>query len=100
MELPGRGARYGEAPYDAIESLLPALAEELRLEFDAPFALFGHSMGARIAFELARYFRDTDWPKPSHVFVSGSCAPQRRPPQTALLIGRMPEALWPSGDLT
>jgi medium-chain acyl-[acyl-carrier-protein] hydrolase len=41
-----------------------------------PFAFFGHSLGAFIAFELARELRREDAPGPVHLFVSGARAPQ------------------------
>jgi medium-chain acyl-[acyl-carrier-protein] hydrolase len=50
---------------------------------DRPFALFGHSLGAVLAFELARYLSSAGGPSPSHLIVSGHAAPQipdERPP--------------------
>jgi len=48
--LPGRGARFRESPLTAIEPVIEALAEEIGPLLDRPFALFGHSLGAAIAF--------------------------------------------------
>lgn len=81
VELPGRGSRYCEAPCQGIEELVTLVAAELAPELSSgvPFALFGHSMGALIAYELARCLRDRGEIQPSHLFVSGSCAPHRRP---------------------
>jgi medium-chain acyl-[acyl-carrier-protein] hydrolase len=42
---------------------------------DIPFALFGHSMGALIAFELSRALRRSGRNMPIHLFVSAVCAP-------------------------
>src|SRR5215470_7371202 len=42
---------------------------------DRPFAFFGHSMGARIAFEVARHLRSLGLPQPLHLFISGCRAP-------------------------
>jgi medium-chain acyl-[acyl-carrier-protein] hydrolase len=55
-----------------VESVAEALSELL----DRPFALFGHSMGSLIAFELARLLRRTKGPQPACLFVSGQRAPQ------------------------
>jgi medium-chain acyl-[acyl-carrier-protein] hydrolase len=43
---------------------------------DRPFALYGHSMGALIAYELARRLREAGRAEPVHLFVSGCRAPQ------------------------
>src|SRR5579863_10285259 len=53
--LPGREARSAEAPIDSFDALVDALAAALRPHLSGrPFAFFGHSMGAPLAFELAR----------------------------------------------
>jgi surfactin synthase thioesterase subunit len=43
-----------------------------------PFAFFGHSMGAAVAFELARELRRRSCPLPSMLIASGARAPQFR----------------------
>lgn len=75
VELPGRGARMGEAPYRSLPPLVEALADALQPLFDRPYALFGHSMGGLVGFELARVLRRRGWPQPGHLFVSASPAP-------------------------
>ena len=65
-----------EAPFTRIEHLVPALAEALRPQLDKPFAFFGHSMGAMIAFELARELRRRGQTPPLHLLVAGRRAPQ------------------------
>ena len=40
------------------------------------YAFFGHSMGAMIAFDLARWLRRNGLPAPVQLFVSGRPAPQ------------------------
>jgi medium-chain acyl-[acyl-carrier-protein] hydrolase len=78
VELPGRGARYAQPLFTELVPLAEALARELRPELDAPFAFFGHSLGAILAFEVTRMLRRTQGPMPLHLFVSGSRAPQAR----------------------
>ncbi len=78
VELPGRGARMGEAPFLRLPPLVRALADALEPLLDRPFAFFGHSMGGLVAFELARLLRRRGWPQPCHLFVSASPAPPRR----------------------
>jgi medium-chain acyl-[acyl-carrier-protein] hydrolase len=78
VQLPGRGARMFEPPYTSLPTLINDVAIGLRPYLNKPFVLFGHSMGAVIAFELARYFRARGIPKPLHLFVSGSSSPRHR----------------------
>ncbi|MGH1555837.1 thioesterase II family protein [Streptomyces sp. L7] len=78
VELPGRGMRIGEQPFSRLAPLVRALADAMEPLFDRPFALFGHSLGGLVAFELARLLRRRGWPVPCHLFVSASAAPARR----------------------
>jgi medium-chain acyl-[acyl-carrier-protein] hydrolase len=43
-----------------------------------PFAFFGHSMGAVVAFELAQHLRRKNQPAPKALYVSGARAPRFR----------------------
>ena len=71
-ELPGRGTRLREAPLTEIEQVLEGLQPALELvRAGRPLAVFGHSFGAFLAFELARRL---DAP-PIACFVSGARAP-------------------------
>jgi medium-chain acyl-[acyl-carrier-protein] hydrolase len=45
---------------------------------DGPFALFGHSFGGLLAFELAHEIRRRTGKEPMRLFVSASAAPQAR----------------------
>ena len=75
MELPGRGRRFREAAFTEMAPLLGALAPEIARDAGTrPIALFGHSMGAVIAFELARSLGS----RVRRLFVSGSSAPHLR----------------------
>jgi surfactin synthase thioesterase subunit len=64
--------------------MVEALAGVLAAAADLPFALFGHSMGGLVAFELARILRDRGYPQPVHLFVSASAAPNWRQPRRPL----------------
>ena len=83
VELAGRGRRIGEALYgdlpDAIEDVFQLVKEEICLVKDdicaSPYALFGHSMGGLIAYELAQKIQDHELPPPVHIFFSGQRAP-------------------------
>jgi medium-chain acyl-[acyl-carrier-protein] hydrolase len=87
VELPGRGARIDEPPFRRMDGLVDTLCEVLAPLLDSPFALFGHSMGAHIAFALARRLSAAGGPGPMHLFVSGA-APPNRTPRTAPLHSR------------
>lgn len=89
IQLPGREDRLGETPFTRLSPLIQTLAPLLRPYLDIPFAIFGHSMGALISFELTRELRRQNWPCPVHLFVSGIRAPQI--PDLALPIHRLLE---------
>lgn len=57
IQLPGRDARFSEPAFRTIKELVPVLADALAPLFDLPFALYGHSMGSVLAFELAHELR-------------------------------------------
>jgi len=76
VELPGRGKRLTEPPLRSLPALIEELTPILLPLLDLKFALFGHSMGAMIAFELARELRRRNAPQPEHLFVAGRPAPQ------------------------
>lgn len=74
VALPGRDKRLWEQPYSSLSPLIGALADVLPQ--DKPFAFFGHSMGALIAFELARELYRRGSELPLCLFASGCGAPQ------------------------
>ncbi|HYP25227.1 MAG TPA: thioesterase II family protein [Blastocatellia bacterium] len=76
VQYPGRGSRIRESPFTRIAPLVDAAAEALMPYMDSPFAFFGHSMGAVVAFELSRILRRELSRTPLHLFVSGRRAPQ------------------------
>lgn len=78
LELPGRGRRFNEALQTDMPALAAQLADELQGRLDVPFALFGHSLGALLAFELAHALRRKGAPQAAAVLVSGAPAPAHR----------------------
>ena len=75
VQLPGRGIRYTEESFTELDALIDALSEAIHPYLDRPFFLFGHSMGALVSFELARYMQQQWNIEPDHLFVSGFHAP-------------------------
>lgn len=65
----------GEKPFTKIEPLVETLSESIFPLLDKPFAFFGHSMGALIAFELTHHLRNKALRLPTNLFVSGRPAP-------------------------
>lgn len=76
VQFPGRGTRLMERSLSRLTPLVQALAEALVPLLDMPFAFFGHSMGALVAFELARQLRRQSGIQPVRLFVSAARAPQ------------------------
>src|SRR5207253_1375620 len=70
IELPGRQTRWQESPFERLDPLVNSLATALSSELGGRFALFGHSMGALVAFELTRTLRRRGEGEPETLFVS------------------------------
>jgi pyochelin biosynthetic protein PchC len=74
VQYPGRQDRRGENCLDDICELAEVISAELRPLCDRPLALFGHSMGATVAYEVARRLESTGV-VPLGLFASGRRAP-------------------------
>jgi medium-chain acyl-[acyl-carrier-protein] hydrolase len=79
VELPGRGSRINEPLVTDFSTLLKDVYKGIQPYLDMKFALFGHSMGALIAYALAHLLRTSLQPGPSFLFVSGQKAPALSP---------------------
>ena len=75
-QLPGREDRRSEAAFRRMGPLVAAVVDDLTGRSEVPYALFGHSLGALIAFEVAREVRRRGLPPPVHLFASARIAPQ------------------------
>ena len=84
IQLPGRDGRRRETMPDDLQTLAFDVANGLGPLLDAPFACFGHSMGALLAFEFAREIRRRGQIGPVHLFVSARRAPQLTRTETPL----------------
>lgn len=89
VQLPGRENRIAEAPLERLEPLVQALADAVEPYLALPLAVFGHSNGALVGFELARTLRARGLPGPVHLFASGRRAPDLPPDRGP--IGHLPE---------
>jgi surfactin synthase thioesterase subunit len=78
VELPGRGTRFGEAPVTDLQIVIDTITDVIAVQDQRPFAFFGHSLGALLAFEVARQLQQRGLPTPYHLWVSGASAPRYR----------------------
>jgi medium-chain acyl-[acyl-carrier-protein] hydrolase len=72
---PGRESRWSEPAIPSLSDLATAFAAAVAPHTDRPFALFGHSLGALVAFEVARRLRADAGVLPRHLVVSAHRAP-------------------------
>jgi len=87
-EYPGRGRRRGEPPSSNLESLV----RDVAASFDAipsskPIIVFGHSMGARIGFELCRHLQNTKRRNFPTLLIVSACEPLHLPRALPLFHG-------------
>ncbi|MDX2092552.1 MAG: alpha/beta fold hydrolase [Kofleriaceae bacterium] len=73
--LPGREARSGEPLHTRMEPLVADLVERLAPKVTGTYALYGHSMGGRIAFAFTRELARRGLPGPVQLIISGTGAP-------------------------
>lgn len=76
VQPPGREGRLRESIPASVRELAPELAGHLGEFLDRPFAFYGHSLGALLAFETARAVRRLQGRQPVHLFVGAAPAPQ------------------------
>lgn len=78
IELPGRGSRVSESPQESYAALTENLCDELASTLPEHYALFGHSMGALLAYGITRGLHARKLPLPAALLVSGCAAPSRQ----------------------
>ena len=75
IELPGRGRRPGEPLIHSLPELARDGLGQIGARLHEPYALYGHSLGACVAYLVARQVLRQSLPPPLHLFVSGRNAP-------------------------
>ncbi|MGF1426687.1 thioesterase II family protein [Kitasatospora sp. LaBMicrA B282] len=77
VQLPGREERFADTPHTEVARAVDEVHAWLlqRLGAGGPVALFGHSLGAVLAYELAHRLAGSDGQVPVRLFVSGSPGP-------------------------
>lgn len=111
-ELPGHGARFGQPLLSSVQEIVEHLLSSVVPLMDRPLALFGHSMGGLVAYELCREIVRRGLPRPVHLFVSAAPDPRTTPsapaastaPDTELIrrleeMGGTPQEVLESQDL-
>jgi surfactin synthase thioesterase subunit len=76
IELPGKGTRMAEDYIFDYEELIPQVAEAInRVANTGDYSLYGHSMGAMMAFKIAYILQNEYDNKPTSLTVAGRHAP-------------------------
>jgi medium-chain acyl-[acyl-carrier-protein] hydrolase len=75
IQLPGRGTRFGEELHASMAPLMADLLKDIPALLDKPYFVFGHSLGAAVAFELLFQLQHSNLPAPQHFFASGRRSP-------------------------
>jgi surfactin synthase thioesterase subunit len=77
LELPGRGKRFKEPLLTTMEAMIVDMFLQIQkgITPNNPYAIYGHSMGALLGYELTRYILYANLPPPQHLFFSGRRAP-------------------------
>lgn len=114
LEWPGRGARFKEPILNDLEAIVEDVFNNLKdqLDWNQPYAFYGHSMGATVGFLVAQKIAQSSLPKPLHLFFTGRAAPSVKRNQAYLhslpkaqfiqkvrALGGMPEEILGNSDL-
>ncbi|MGK5733176.1 thioesterase II family protein [Streptomyces sp. URMC 124] len=98
VQYPGRQERRTEPPVDSVPALAGKVFDALFPWTGPPIALFGHGMGASVAFEIARRLEKQRGTVPAALFVSGRRAPSAHRGETVHLRGAGGTGTRPPGD--
>lgn len=112
VQYPGHEGRWSAPLSHEPEEIVEPLALAIEADVAGPYALFGHSLGGLLAFEVARAMRRRGGGEPAHLFVSGVRAPDApdlKPPahtkpdaefrEYIRLMGGVPEEAWEYPEL-
>jgi medium-chain acyl-[acyl-carrier-protein] hydrolase len=90
VQMPAREGRIQDLPVSDLDVVVGAIAAELDAMPPVPLAVFAHSVGALVAFEVSRALRSRGRGEPAHFIASGSRAPRRE--STATPLHTLPDA--------
>jgi surfactin synthase thioesterase subunit len=90
--LPGREARLREAPATNLLALAAQFTADIAAHVDGPYLIFGHSMGAMLAYEVCKWLQLTGKaPLPGTLTVSACVSPDL--PRETNVIGQSDQRL-------
>lgn len=111
VELPGRAGRFLEPAHHRMNELIDELIPEILPLLDKPYAFFGHSNGALIAFELSCELARRGHPGPRQLILSAKNPPHIKKAESYYGLprdkfieklrgyGGTPEAVWANDEL-
>lgn len=106
LPLPGRGSLMSQPCISNSEEMVDYLFQRIKNNLNRPYAFFGHSMGAFIAYILCRKINSENMPLPKKLILSGRRAPSviedeprhkmpsQRFRQVLRELGGIPDAVW------
>ncbi|CAM4252711.1 thioesterase II family protein [Bacillus mobilis] len=78
VELSGKGSRFSQPLYENVEEAVCDILSSIRKDIsDSAYAVFGHSMGAMLAFELLYKLEESGFNLPICSFFSGKNPPHQ-----------------------
>ena len=86
---PGRERHIGASPHHSMAALIDALLSAIRPRLRPPYAFFGHSLGALVAFALSLALERENG-GPARLFVSGAVPPHL--PKSGSRVSRLDDA--------
>ena len=92
VQLPGRENRFNEEPHRNHKEAVLAIYEDFKLLNDKPYVIFGHSMGALLAYEFTKLLIEKNKKLPEQLFLAGKSAPSI--PRRMAPIHHLPEDLF------
>jgi surfactin synthase thioesterase subunit len=75
IQYPGREDRIHEVPIDSMPAFVAELADAMLPYLDRSFAVYGHSMGGLLAYELTKYLEQQYAEVPMKLIVAGWPSP-------------------------
>lgn len=76
ISLKGRGRRFYEDFYKNLDEAIDDIFSNIKNEIkDDEYSIYGHSMGALLAYELYYKIKENNLTEPKHIFFSGYGSP-------------------------